>query len=132
MKKLGFVGVLVSALSVVVLAGNAHFVGAPQVTTSDSLATVSGKVAGLGNVPQIHVLVTGEAACINGGGHHPHAVNKTSASAEGDFPVQNGKAIFAVAMEAVFQPDCAPPMTVAWSNITVTVTAEDGTLLEFP
>jgi hypothetical protein len=131
-QRLGLIALFVSTASALVLAGNAHFVGAPTITISGDTATVSGKVAGLGNVPQIHVLVQGEASCINGGNHHPQAVNKGAFSAEGDFPVQNGKAIFAVSLEAVFQPPCNPPMTVAWTGISVTVTADDRTVLVYP
>jgi hypothetical protein len=47
-------------------------------------------------------------------------VNKESVSAEGDFPVQNGKAEFSLTLTATFQPECSPPMTVAFTNVTVT------------
>lgn len=63
---------------------------------------------------------------------HPQAVNKGSFNAEGDFPAQNGKSLFALSMEAVFQPPCDPPMTVSWAELSVTVTAEDGTFLVYP
>jgi hypothetical protein len=45
--------------------------------------------------------------------------------------VQNGKANFSVPATAMFQPDCSPPMTVVFQNVTVTVTAADGTNLSF-
>jgi hypothetical protein len=118
--------------SVAVLAGNAHFVGLPQFSSTDDSLVASGKVAGLGNIPQIHVELSADAACVNRGNHHPEAANKESFSASGDFPVQNGKALFALDLEAVFQPPCNPPMTVVWSNIHLTVTADDGTFLTFP
>jgi hypothetical protein len=122
--------VLTTAL--VAAVSNAHFVGNPTLTSSGTTATASGKVAGLGNVEQIHVTVSGDAACINPGSKHPKAANKESFSAEGDFPVQNGKALFSLRLTATFQPDCTPPMTVVWSNLSVTVTADDGTFLQFP
>jgi len=122
--------VLTTAL--VAAVSNAHFVGTPTLTSSGTTATASGKVAGLGNVEQIHVEVSGDAACINPGSKHPKAANKESFSAEGDFPVQNGKALFSLSLTATFQPDCTPPMTVVWSNLSVTVTADDGTFLQFP
>jgi hypothetical protein len=102
-------------------AGSPHFIGVSAERSGDSL-TVSGKEAGLGNETQVHIVVTADALCINGGGKHPKAVNKTSVSAEGDFPVQNGKANFSLTLTATFQPDCVPPMTVAWTNVTVTDT----------
>ena len=105
-------------------AGSPHFVdGTVTATRSGDNLIVSGKEAGLGDEAQIHVVVTASAACINPGGHHPQAANKESFSAEGDFPVQNGKALFSLDLTATFQPDCTPPMTVVWSNISITVTA---------
>ena len=102
-------------------AGSPHFVEATATADGNTL-TVSGKEAGLGNETQVHIVVTATARCINNGGHHPKAVNKGSFSAEGDFPVQNGKAEFSVTLIATFQPDCSPPMTVSWTDIVVTDT----------
>ena len=67
-------------------------------------------------------MVTATAQCINPGQNHPKAANKESVSAEGDFPVQNGKANFSLTVTATFQPDCSPPMTVIFTNVTVTDT----------
>jgi hypothetical protein len=77
---------------------------------------------GLGDESQIHVVLSATALCINGGGKHPNAANKTSVSVAGDFPVQNGKADFTLSATAVFQPSCSPPMTVQLTNVTVTDT----------
>lgn len=129
------IGSVVGALlvsTVALLAGNAHFVGVPQFSIDGNSLVASGKVAGLGDVPQIHVELTADAACVNRGGNKPSAENKQTFSAGGDFPVQNGKALFVIELEAVFQPNCTPPMRVEWSNIHLTVTAADGTLLTFP
>jgi hypothetical protein len=102
-------------------AGSAHFVNdTVAASRSGDSVTVTGKEAGLGNEPQVHIVVTATASCINPGNHHPRAANKESVSAEGDFPVQNGKAYFSLTMTAVFQPSCSPPMTVVFSDITVT------------
>ena len=131
MKKLSL-PLLVMIASVSVYAGNAHFVGLPQLNSFGSTATVSGKVAGLGNIPQIHVVLSGDAACVNRGNNKPQAANKQAFAAEGDFPVQNGKAVFQLSLEATFTPECNPPMSVEWSNLQVTVTADDGTFLSFP
>lgn len=67
------------------------------------------------------------ALCINGGGHHPKAVNKESLSAAGDYAVQNGKAEFTLQVKAAFQPDCAPPMTVAFTDISLMDTTNNLT-----
>jgi hypothetical protein len=111
-------GASILTLTVPALAGNPHFV-AVKAQTFGNVLIVSGKEAGLGNETQVHIVVTALAACINRGGNHPQADNKESFSAEGDFPVQNGKAEFSLTLVASFQPDCSPPMTVVWSNIVV-------------
>lgn len=107
-----------------VFAGSPHFVSVTATRNGDTL-TVSGKEAGLGSETQVHIEVTATAECVNGGGKHPKAVNKESISEEGDFPVQNGKAIFELTLRPSFQPDCSPPMTVRFSNVVVRDTAHD-------
>ncbi len=52
-------------------------------------------------------------------------------NAAGDFPVQNGKADFTLSVTAVFQPSCSPPMTVAFTDVTVTDTT-NGLTQSFP
>ncbi|HEX6127816.1 MAG TPA: hypothetical protein VF071_02220 [Candidatus Limnocylindria bacterium] len=134
-RKIGISIAVLTAMALtvsIVAAGNAHFVGTPKITVSGNTVTVSGKVAGLGNIPQIHVEVSGDAQCVNPGKKEPKADNKDEFSADGDFPVQNGKANFSLDLTATFQPDCTPPMTVSWSNISITVTAPDGTFLTYP
>ena len=113
---LGLLAVL--AVAPVVYAGSPHFTEC-SVEQSGNTLTVEGKEAGLGNISQVHIEVTATAECINPGGHNPRAANKTSVSAEGDFPVQNGKALFGFDVEATFQPDCSPPMEVEFSDIEV-------------
>lgn len=109
----------------VAFAGSPHFVRSISVTRSDDSITVSGKEAGLGNEDQVHIVVEATALCINGGGRHPRAVNKEDVSAAGDFPVQNGKAEFSLTLTAVFDPSCSPPMTVQFTDITVTDTTNN-------
>lgn len=113
-----FVALLLAPMA---LAGSAHFIdSAFVVSRDDNTLTVSGKEAGLGDEPQIHVELTVTAACINPGDNHPKAANKQSLAAEGDFPVQNGKANFSLSVAAAFQPSCSPPMTVVFGEIVVT------------
>jgi hypothetical protein len=100
-------------------AGNPHFVAVSAVRTGDTL-TVSFKEAGLGDEEQVHIVVTATALCINPGSKHPKAANKERVSGEGDFPVQNGKAEGTISVTAAFQPDCSPPMTVAFTDVTIT------------
>ena len=120
------IGAVVVVLSVATagpaFAGSPHFVSntlSATVSADGTTLTVSGKEAGLGDEAQVHIVVTATAECINGGGNHPKAVNKASFAAEGDFPVQNGKANFSLSLTATFQPPCSPPMTVRWSDVTV-------------
>jgi hypothetical protein len=115
--------VAVALATTVVQAGSPHFVSNTlQVSRSGNTLTASGKEAGLGNESQVHIVLSATAECINPGQHHPKAANKTSVSASGDFPVQNGKADFTLTVTATFQPDCTPPMTVRFTNVTVTDT----------
>jgi hypothetical protein len=114
--------VMLILAAVPALAGNPHFVGTPSVTRDGNNLIVSGKEAGLGNEAQVHILVTADASCINPGSNKPKAANKESFSAEGDFPVQNGKAVFTLTLTATFQPSCSPPMSVVWSDVIVTDT----------
>ncbi|MFI9814825.1 hypothetical protein [Saccharothrix variisporea] len=104
-------------------AGSAHFVkNAFEISRSGNSLTVSGKEAGLGNLAQVHIVVTATAACLNPGGNFPKAANKQSLASEGDFPVQNGKADFSLTLTATFQPNCSPPMSVVFGDVTVTDT----------
>jgi hypothetical protein len=113
------VAVTVLTLAATAWAGSPHFVGDPVIIISGNTITVTGKEAGLGNETQVHIVLSATAECINPGGNHPKAANKTSVSAAGDFPVQNGKANFALTVTATFQPDCTPPMSVQFTDIEV-------------
>ena len=114
-----------AALAVMALpvahAGNPHFVDDKVTATQDGATlTVVFKEAGLGDEPQVHVVLTADAACVNPGGNKPQAANKESFSAADDFPVQNGRAEGELSVTATFQPSCSPPMTVEFSNIVLT------------
>jgi len=106
-----------------VWAGSPHFVDdTVQISRSGNTLTVTGKEAGLGDEDQVHIVLTATALCINGGGHHPKAENKQSVTSAGDFPVQNGKANFSLSATATFSPSCSPPMTVVFTDVTLTDT----------
>jgi hypothetical protein len=102
------------------LAGNPHQVQACTVTTSGNTLTVSCKEAGLGDELTVDIRITADALCINPGGQHPKAVNKASINTVFPETVQNGKLEFTETLTATFQPDCTPPMTVEFRNVTVT------------
>lgn len=110
------------ALSPGALAGQAgaHFVGTPVVSVSGSTVSVSAEEAGLGNVPQIYVVLSGTMECVNGGGNHPQAANKAAFVAEAYEPVQNGHSDYTISATATFQPSCSPPMTVRLVSGTLT------------
>ena len=112
-------------------AGSPHFVNDISIARDGNSLTVSGKEAGLGNEAQVHIEVTATALCINPGSRHPKAANKADVSAGGDFPVQNGKAEFSLTLTATFQPDCTPPMTVVFTDVTVSDTT-NGISKSFP
>jgi hypothetical protein len=108
----------IGLMTQVSFAGNPHFVTADASRSGNTL-TVTFKEAGLGNEAQVHVVLSATALCINSGGHHPKAVNKTSVSSAGDFPVQNGKAEGTLSLTATFQPNCSPPMTVQFTDVSL-------------
>ena len=120
----GFTGLAVglflgiAMIAQMAFAGNPHFVTADASRDGNTL-TVSFKEAGLGNEAQVHVVLSATALCINNGGKHPKAVNKESVSSAGDFPVQNGKAEGTLSLTATFQPDCSPPMTVQFTDVSL-------------
>ncbi len=130
--KMRRVGLLVGILAMLALfaqqaalAGSPHFVGTPMFTTVGNTAIVMAKEAGLGNEPQINVVLSGTAECINGGGKHPRAVNKTSFSQSSTEPVQNGQSTYTLMATATFSPSCSPPMTVKFTSLTLTDTTNN-------
>lgn len=116
------------ALATVAQAGSPHFVGTPVFTTSGSTITVTAKEAGLGNEPQIHVVLTAAATCLNNGGNNPQAANKTTVTAQADEPVQNGKADYSLSGTAVFDPAASGACSsVTWSDVSLTDTTNNLT-----
>jgi hypothetical protein len=120
---------VLAALALFAAAPSAAFAGAPHFVDDQSGFTVSGstltatfKEAGLGSEPQVHVVLSATASCVNPGGNKPSAANKQSVSADGTFPVQNGQATGELNVTAVFQPPCSPPMSVVFSGVTLTDT----------
>jgi hypothetical protein len=109
----------------VALAGSPHFVGAVTATRTDNSLTVSGKEAGLGDEEQVNIVVSATAECINNGEKHPKAANKESLSTGESVPVQNGKANFSLTVTATLKPSCSPPMTLVFTDVTVTDTTNN-------
>jgi hypothetical protein len=113
-------------------AGSPHFVGTPVVTTSGDTVTVTAKEAGLGDEPQIVTVLSGTAECVNGGGNHPQAANKTSFTQKAVEPVQNGQATYAITATATFSPACNPPMAVVFTAVTLEDTTNGFTVTLAP
>src|SRR4029450_13938911 len=83
----------IAAISAVAFAGSPHQVGTCTATQSGNVLTISGcKEAGLGDEAQINVTISATALCLNNGGNHPKAVNKTTATANLVVPGQNVQA----------------------------------------
>jgi hypothetical protein len=124
-----FFTMLVAALAAMLffapqaVAGSPHFVGTPTVTRSGDSLTISGKEAGLGSETQVTIQVSAQAACLNRGENFPQAANKETFTAQGTFPVQNGKALFELTLTATFLPKCSPPMRVVFGDVTIQDTA---------
>lgn len=116
--QLAWLAFAIFGVSAAAFAGHPHFVEVTVTQEGNSLI-VNGKEAGLGDEAQVSILVSADAACINPGTKKPKAANKQSFAAAGDFPVQNGKANFALTLTATLQPNCSPPMSIAWSGIEV-------------
>lgn len=127
--------VVICVLSSLVLASAAyavspHFINnATNVTREGDSLVANFKLAGLGDEPFIDVELSADAACINPGSNKPKAANKQSFSTDGQFAVQNGQSTGTLTLTATFQPSCSPPMTVEYSNVTLTATEPDGTVI---
>ena len=119
---MGMLGAIGLGSATAAFAGSPHFVGTPTVTTSGNTITVSAKEAGLGGEAQIVAVLSGTAACINGGSNHPKAANKASFTASSTEPVQNGMADYTLTASVTFSPSCSPPMTVQFTSATLTDT----------
>ncbi len=120
--------VAMSVLATLALATSAGWAGSPHFVTctetiSGNTLTVDGKEAGLGDETQVTIELNATAQCINSGSNHPKASNKESLNTSGAFPVQNGQALFQLSVTASFQPECSPPMSVIFTDVSACDTA---------
>jgi hypothetical protein len=99
----------------------AHFLFTTGTVNADGSITVTFKEAGLGNsLNSVLISISGTADCINGGGSHPKAANKSALAASGTFTVSNGQASGSLTTNApAFTPSCTPPMTVQVVNAII-------------
>jgi hypothetical protein len=122
-------GIAAALATSVALAVSPHFNFASVTGVTSNSLTVSFKESGLGNsLDSVNITVNATAECINPGSQHPKATNKSSESASGTFNVSNGQATGSLTVFATnISPPCSPPMTIAWTDITVTDTTFNDT-----
>ena len=98
-----------------------HFNFATVTNVTSNTITVAFKEAGLGNsLNSVTISLSATAECINPGSKHPKAANKESVSASGVFNVSNGQAHGSLTATASLSPPCSPPMTICWTDLSVT------------
>jgi hypothetical protein len=132
-----FAALLSLVLSLPAFADSPHFITASASINSSGQLVCSFKEAGLGNTATSADITcsanaTAVYACVNGGGNHPKATNKESAtgfvSQTGSFPIRNGQTTGSLSVSpppaGPFQPACSPPMqvvlvSVCYNNITL-------------
>jgi hypothetical protein len=117
------------------LADSPHFIseGTASITSAGAYNVSNFKEAGLGNTVSTEAITlsataTATYACINGGGNHPKATNKQSATGQvsntGSFPVRNGSTTGTLSVgpppAGPFTPPCSPPQTVALVSVSYT------------
>jgi hypothetical protein len=124
------VAALTGLTATVALAASPHFIkNATSATRSGNTLSADFKISGLGlNVTQVDVTLSADAQCVNPGSNKPKAGNKQSFSSGGTFTVRNGTAEGTLDLTATFQPDCTPPMTVEYSNVSLTASV-DGVIV---
>ncbi len=99
-------------LTAVVFAVNPHFVTGPTITTSAGVATVCGKIAGLGNNQLIRVefSATATTTCTNKGGNVPPGQTEILTGSGTFRTAKNGSVSFCVSTARATNP-CPKPMT---------------------
>ncbi len=140
-------GPLAVGLSALVLAAgpaaaaSPHFIseGTASITSSGAYLVSNFKEAGLGNTATaepitLSATATATYACVNGGGNHPKASNKQSAttpvSNTQSFPVRNGSTTGSISVgppaAGPFSPPCSPPQTVVLVFVSYTHVVLNG------
>ena len=138
-------GIAALAFPAAALADSPHFIseGTASINSAGSYVVTNFKEAGLGNTVSTEAIKLSATAsatydCVNGGGHHPKAVNKSSVqtniSNTGSFPVRNGSTTGSITVgpppPGAFSPSCSPPDTVvlvsvSYTNVVLTGLAGD-------
>jgi hypothetical protein len=107
------------------LAGNAHFIGTPQLTQTTDAITVTFKAAGLGNVDVATFSLTGtvdvSSRCYTKKGNTPQAANKQESISVNDsepFPVSNGQTTGSFTISPVSTLTCPGGQHVVIESLT--------------
>jgi hypothetical protein len=98
-------------LPALVWAGSPHFTSCTPTFDAGQIC-VSGVENGLGNETQVDLDLSVVTHCENMGGKAPSAQNKETFATDGLFPVQNGRAPYALCVTPTFQPTCDSNMRV--------------------
>jgi hypothetical protein len=137
---LSLLGSVAAGLSALMLAAgpaaadSPHFIseGTASITSSGAYLVSNFKEAGLGSTTTteaitLHVdTASATYACVNGGGNHPKATNKQSATSSlnvtQNFAVRNGQTTGSISAgppaAGPFQPPCSPPQTVVLVEVS--------------
>jgi hypothetical protein len=123
---LSVVALLLATTSVLAAgAGNPHYNTGPTVTVTNTSLTVSGKVAGLGNITTADASLTGTvdvfSRCYNRGGNKPQADNKQeSINVDQDvsFDVKNGTTTFSFTVTPLSTLTCPGNQIVVIESVS--------------
>jgi hypothetical protein len=121
-----------------------HFVGSPSCEPTDGSVECTGEVAGAGRTATATVEATAHitSGCINRGGNDPSGLEESTDQVTGsvDFNTRSGRGSFTVETNEVTGPaqgfECPSNnmrevlVDVTFSDITLTVTSQTGTISE--
>jgi hypothetical protein len=105
--------------------GNPHYVTGPTVTLSSTSLTITGKVAGLGNITSVDASLTGTvdvfSRCYNKGGNKPQADNKQetiNVNQDASFDVKNGTTTFSFSVSPLSTLNCPGNQVVVIESVS--------------
>jgi hypothetical protein len=105
--------------------GSPHYVTGPTVTVTNTALTVSGKVAGLGNITSVDASLTGTidvfSRCYNKGGNKPQADNKQetiNVDQDVSFDVRNGTTTFSFTVTPLSTLTCPGNQVVVVESVS--------------
>lgn len=122
---LSLVALLLATTSVFAGAGSPHYVTGPTVTLTSTSLTITGKVAGLGNITSVDASLTGTvdvfSRCYNKGGNKPQADNKQetiNVDQDASFDVRNGTTTFSFTIAPLSTLTCPGNQIVVIESVS--------------